>query len=249
MYRFGKHPPKIDYRTLRFKNYVMSGLAPPPPSFDVKQRVYTALNVSDAAEVFPMDGNDQYGDCTIAARYHADTLFNGMVGKKKIKSTKAAVKLYFQMSGGVDSGLVMLDVLNNWQSHRGAGDKLLAFVSIDPKNREHVCQAIALFGCVYIGFQVQNACLDEFTAHEPWTPGPLTNDGHCVTVTGYTGSSASDFVNVLTWGTDWEQGTWAWWDECVDECYGILPPEASDPNYAPGFNLTALQADLQDVAG
>jgi hypothetical protein len=34
-YRFGKHPPKQDYRTLRFKNYLMPTLAPPPASYDV----------------------------------------------------------------------------------------------------------------------------------------------------------------------------------------------------------------------
>ena len=25
-YRFGKHPPKVDYRTLRFENYLKAGL-------------------------------------------------------------------------------------------------------------------------------------------------------------------------------------------------------------------------------
>ena len=29
-YRFGKHPPKTDYRTLRFRDYVAAELAPPP---------------------------------------------------------------------------------------------------------------------------------------------------------------------------------------------------------------------------
>jgi hypothetical protein len=32
-YRFGKHPPKMDYRTLRFADYVTPGLAAPPPSY------------------------------------------------------------------------------------------------------------------------------------------------------------------------------------------------------------------------
>jgi len=54
-------------------------------------------------------------------------------------------------------------------------------------------------------------------------------------------------VTVLTWGNT-QQGSWAWWDECVDEAYAIVPPEAKDPMFAPGFNTQQLIADLNDVA-
>jgi hypothetical protein len=55
-------------------------------------------------------------------------------------------------------------------------------------------------------------------------------------------------VTVLTWGST-QQGTWAWWDECVDEAYGILPPNAQQAGFAPGFGFAQLQADLKQVAG
>ena len=45
-----------------------------------------------------------------------------------------------------------------------------------------------------------------------------------------------------------KQATWGWWDECVDEAYAILPQEAKDPDFAPGFNIAQLQADLAAVA-
>ena len=54
-------------------------------------------------------------------------------------------------------------------------------------------------------------------------------------------------MTVLTWGNT-QQATWAWWDECVDEAYAILPPEAKKPGFAPGFDLAQLQADLSGVA-
>src|SRR5207245_5291074 len=82
--RFGKHPPKHDYRTLRLKNYLTSALAPPPASYDVLQRVYQRLDTSDPKALFPMDGNDALGDCTIAALAHATTAYHGLVGKRKI---------------------------------------------------------------------------------------------------------------------------------------------------------------------
>ena len=190
-----------------------------------------------------MDGNDTLGDCTIAALAHAVTTYRGLLGSKTIMSKRDVVKLYMHLTGGVDSGLNELDVLNYWRQTAVSGDKILAFASIDPKNHTHIEQAVQLFGGVYIGFQVQQNCLQEFDAHKPWTPGSLTNDGHAVFVIGYDHSG----VTVLTWGNT-QQGTWAWWDDCVDEAYAILPPEATSPGFAPGFDIAQLQADLTGVA-
>jgi hypothetical protein len=242
-YRFGKHPPKVDYRTLRFKSYLTNKLPAPPTSYSALTNVYAKLKTTDPTKLFPMDCNDTLGDCTIAGLAHAETTYSGLVGKKKIMSKTAVVKLYMHLTGGVDSGLNELDVLNYWRKQPVSGDEILAFVSIDPKNHTHIEQAIKLFGGVYLGFQVQQNCIQEFDARKPWTPGPLTNDGHAVFAVGYDHNG----VTVLTWGNT-QQGTWAWWDECVDEAYAILPPEAKDPKFAPGFDIAQLKADMAAVA-
>jgi len=242
-YRFGKHPPKVDYRTLRLRDYT-ANLAAPPAAVNTLARVYDKLQTSNPATLFPMDGNDTIGDCTIAALAHAVTTYRGVLGTKDIMTQKAVVKLYYHLTGGVDSGLNELDVLNYWKQHSVARDKILAFASIDPKNHTHIQQAIQIFGGVYLGFQVQANCVQEFDNHQPWTPGTLTNDGHAVFAVAYDQTG----VTVLTWGNT-QQGTWAWWDECVDEAYAILPPEAKNANFAPGFNIAQLEADLSDVTG
>jgi hypothetical protein len=242
-YRFGKHPTKNDYRTLRFKNYLTPALPPPPATYDVLTNVYVKLNLSDPTKLFPMDGNDTLGDCTIAALAHAVTTYRGLIAKHTIMSRAAVVKLYMHLTGGVDSGLNELDVLNYWRKTAVSGDAIMAFAAVEPKNHTHVQQAIQLFGGVYLGFQVQQNCVQEFDAHQPWTPGPLTNDGHAVFAVGYDQTG----VTVLTWGNT-QAATWAWWDECVDEAYALLPPEAKNPQFAPGFNLAQLQADLSNVA-
>ncbi|MGD0946892.1 MAG: hypothetical protein ABSA52_05635 [Candidatus Binatia bacterium] len=241
-YRFGKHPPKVDYRTLRLKSYLTSTITAPPTSYSALTKVYADLKTNDPAILFPMDGNDTLGDCTIAGLAHAETTYRGLVSKKKIMSKAAVVKLYMHLTGGIDSGLNELDVLNYWRKHAVSGDEILAFVAIDPKNHTHIEQAINLFGGVYLGFQVQQNCIQEFDARKPWTPGPLTNDGHAVFAVEYDQHG----VTVLTWGKT-QQGTWAWWDECVDEAYAILPPEAKDKKFA-GFDIAQLQADLAEVA-
>src|SRR5437016_223857 len=109
-YRFGKHPPKVDYRSLRFKSYLTPAVAPPPPAFDVLQRVYQKLDTTDPTKLFPMDGNDSKGDCTIAAVAHAITTYRGIVGQRRIISQTAVIKLYLHLTGGLDSGLNELDV-------------------------------------------------------------------------------------------------------------------------------------------
>ncbi|HET7880561.1 MAG TPA: hypothetical protein VFL55_06715 [Acetobacteraceae bacterium] len=240
-FRFGKHPPKTDYRTLRFRRYATAGLAAPPASYDVLSHVYDKLKMApDPSALFPMDGNDTLGDCTIAALAHAITTYRGLTGHKDIMPQKDVVKLYMHLTGGVDSGLNELDVLNYWRKHPVTRDKILAFASIDPKNHTHIQQAIQLFGGVYLGFQVQQNCVQDFNAGRPWTPGPLTNDGHAVFAVAYDANG----VTVLTWGNI-QRATWAWWDECVDEAYAILSPEATTFD---GFDLAQLQQDLSEVA-
>jgi hypothetical protein len=242
-YRFGKHPPKADYRTLRFKNYLKPGIAVPPAAFNVlTEKVYPKLSTTDPKKLFPMDGNDTLGDCTIAALAHAETVYRAILGGKTILSKKAVVKLYMHLTGGVDSGLNELDVLNYWSQNPVAKDQIIRYVSVDPKNHANIQQAIFLFGGVYLGFQVQQNCVQEFDAHQPWTPGPLTSDGHAVYAVGYD----SNGVTVLTWGNT-QQATWAWWDECVDEAYAILPPEAQQAGFA-GIDFAQLNADLDAVA-
>lgn len=242
-YRFGKHPPQVDYRTLRFKDYIKPSLAAPPATYNVLTDVYKNLKTNDPTKLFPMDGNDTVGDCTCAGLAHAITTYSGLVSKKTIMAKAAVLKLYYHLTGGPDTGLNELDVLNYWRQNSVDGVEILAYVKIDPKNHTHVQQAMQLFGGVYLGFQVQQNAQREFEAHQPWTPGPLTNDGHAVYAVAYDQTG----VTVLTWGNT-QQATWPWWDECVDEAYAILPPQAKDPNFAPGCNLAQLQADLADVA-
>jgi hypothetical protein len=241
-FHFGKHPPKRDYRTPRFGTYLAPGLPEPPEAYDVLPRVYKNLKSFDPTKLFPMDGNDSLGDCTIAALAHAITAFRGLIGRQLIMSRAAVVKLYLHLTGGIDSGLNALDVLNYWRKQTVSGDRILAFTGIDPRNRTHVRHAVQLFGGIYLGFQVQENCIADFEAGKAWTPGRLTTNGHAVFVTGYDITG----VTLLTWGSI-HRATWDWWNECVDEAYAIIPPEAKKKGFAPGFDFKQLQADLQAV--
>lgn len=243
--KFGRTAKREDKRTLLFSNYAVA-LPAPPAGYSSYQRVMAKLNVGwpQIPELFPMDGNDTVGDCTIAALAHCDTTFSAIVGQNSIMAQADVLTLYFQLTGGQDTGLNELDVLNYWRSNKVGNSQVYAYVSVDPKNHVHVMQAISMFDMVYTGFNVPNNCLDQFNANEPWAnPNTMTGEGHAVPF----GSYSADYLRCLTWGST-QLATWEWWDVCVDECYALLPTEAGEPDFnIQGFNLAQLQADLAAV--
>lgn len=241
-YKFGKLPKKSDYRTLRLSKYIRQ-LTPPPTYYDTLPIVYAMLGEEkpDASVIFPMDGNDRFGDCVVAGMAHAMTVYSGLIGERVIPPEKWVTETYFQLTGGEDTGYYLLDMLKFWSK---LPKQEIVYAEIDPHNHTHVKQAIQRFGGVYLGFQVPEQCMDEFDAGKVWTPGNLTYGGHCVHAVAYD----RETVTVLTWGAV-QKGTWAWWSKCVDEAYAVLPPQAASPDFCPGFDMEQMQKDLQAVAG
>lgn len=243
MFRFGKLPPKTDYRTLNFGYYLKDELPEPPPSVNLTARVCTNLNEPFPATLFPMYANDVLGDCTVAGAAHGVTVYHGMVSQRHIPSVQSVIRIYNHLTGGVDSGLYLLDVVKYWRGTGIEDSKIYAYASVSIHNRTHIKQAISIFGGVIMGFQCQEKVLEEFTNKKPWSPGKLINAGHAVYVTGYN----DDGVDVLTWGST-QRGTWTWWETCVDEAYVLLPPEAKFSEFSPGFDFEHLKRDLADVS-
>lgn len=241
-FRFGKLPPKIDYRTLRFGDYLKEDIPEPPPSINLRERVCTNLSLP-VQYLFPMFANDVLGDCAIAGMAHGVTVYHGMVAQQHIPSLSNVVRIYNHLTGGMDSGLYLLDVIKFWRGTGIEDHKIFAYAGVNAHNHTHVKQAINLFGGLFMGFQCQEKVLEEFKHEKPWQPGRLMNMGHAVYVTGYD----SEGVEVLTWG-DIQRGTWAWWDECVDESFALLPPEAKMEGFTPGFDFGRLSKDLAEVA-
>ena len=239
-YRFGKLPARNSSKTWLFDDYGAPGLPPPPLRSCNLSRVYTALGTSDPTELFPMDGNDTVGCCTIAGLAHLLTIFNAFLGRKVIPSTADVLKLYYQLTGGPDTGLDLMTVMNYCRQNSFLGEKpILAYAKLDPHNLIHVQYGVYWFGGLYSGMQVQANAIKEFDARKPWTPGKLLNEGHCIVTADYTATEET----VLTWGNT-ELATWPWEKKCVDELYAISPQEAQEPCYCPGFDLVQLQKDL-----
>jgi hypothetical protein len=191
-----------------------------------------------------MDGNDRYGDCVCAAMAHLVTCWRGMDGALAVTAQGTVTRLYFSLTGGQDSGLVISDTLAVWR-HRALlnRDAILAYATIDTKDQETIKQALAIFGTLLLGFQVTQDTIQEFEDAHPWTPGPLTGEGHAVPIVGYD----SQGVTCLTWGAA-QAGTWQWLAECADELWVIIPPEARSMQFS-GVNMQTLLADMRALEG
>jgi len=242
--RYGKLARKSDYRTLRFSHYLTSTAPTPSPSIDNIARTLSALKAApvDIPNIFPMDANDTLGDCTIAAKAHIQTILNAFVGKRVIAPASLVKSDYFRQSGGQDSGLDMMNVMTDWRATKFYGEKLIAFVQVNPKNLAHVRLAIEMFGVVFVGIQCTQAIDSQFAARVPWTPGPLIPDGHAIAVPTYT----PELFTCLTWA-DTQEMTLGFWNECVDEVYAPMGAEALLAGFSPFFNSSQAAADLRLV--
>ena len=238
--RHGKLAKKSDYRTLRMSSYLKS-VPTAPEAVDNIGRAVTATK-SDVGTLFPLDGNGNYGNCTICGLAHLETLWEAFLGKTLIPAQSLVEKTYFQLTGGADTGLAELDVLNWWRKNRFNGSNILCYVSVDPSNMEHVKLAISMFGALYLGLQCTSEIDQQFEAQVPWTPGKLTTDGHCVVVPNYNPT----LLRCLTWGGDQDM-TYDFWKQCVDECYAPVPFEATLPGFSPIWDWSQLNADLRLV--
>ena len=148
----------------------LSVLPATPAGFDWSQR--------DGADlVYPMLGNDQYGDCVFASACHQIGTWTGQTGVEQDLQEADALDAYTRFAGfnpadpSTDGGAVMLDVGNRWKNGEPiAGHVLRALVAINPKRLDLMAAAANLFGGLWTGWALPTA----WQGAEEWTTGPGT---------------------------------------------------------------------------
>jgi hypothetical protein len=256
--KLGKHPARVDSRTLRIGRYIKDGALPTPPS---------SINWTNKLTNLGMLMNDSLGDCTCAAAGHMEQVWTSNSGAQFIPPDSAILSAYEAVGGYVpgqpntDNGADEIDVLNYWRQTGIAGHKILAYVSVNVQNESEIQSAISLFGGVYIGLamplawqQTQNWNVDTsiFASikkifNNEWTPGSW--GGHAVPLCAYNTAGGNAVYDVITWGSDQYTITGAAMSVYCDECYAIVSQDfinaqGSAPN---GFDLAALQSDLAQI--
>lgn len=188
-----------------------------------------------------MLGNDQYGDCTMAAVVHLREANNAdeKGSETSWPSDKDVVAEYLKLSGGQDTGLVEANVLQVWSTAGLWGDKIAGYAPVNHRNADELRSVVATFGGSYLGVAVPAPAQTQFAEGKPWDLTGTSQDddiegGHAVPVIGYD----ADFAYVVTWGAT-QKVTWRWLARYLDEAWAVLTSEDAR------VNLSALQADLK----
>ncbi len=245
--RLGKRAPIRDPRTLRLQNYLTKQLPPAPT-----QGGYW-LKIRD----WPMYLNDQIGDCVFAAAGHMIQQWTTYDASPVVLPDAVILEAYQKVSGfdpndpSTDVGAALLPALKYWRKTGYAGHKVMAYVSVNPKNRQEVMQAVYLFGNLYAGVQLPLSVQDatdvwEVPSYGPNGDGsPASWGGHCVPIIAYNTDTIPG-LKVVTWGTTVNM-TWNFVNAYVDELWAVLSLDWTGPDgEAPsGFDLAQLQADLR----
>lgn len=255
--QLGKRAPRIDKRTLQFRDYITRPIAAakttplpyPPPKEDRLSRVKS----------WPMYANDRIGDCALAYAGHQIQMWESFTRPgtpppttEQIIAAYSAITGYVPGDPSTDNGTVLLDMLNYWRKYGIAGRKILAFAKLTQGDLEESRWSVEYFGGTCLGValpvtaQTQNA----------WTVVDMTGDGqpgswggHCIPSGAFDYSVPGEIRNtVVTWGAEMPMSN-NFYKAYNDESYAVfsedwLDSKGRDPD---GFNLSQLLADLKEV--
>lgn len=243
----GKAPAARDDRTLRLADYLDATVVLP------KVPTRADFSVSDG---FPMYDNDRFGDCTCAAVGHMIQAWSAAAGRETRPADADVIELYWatgdppdepcEPGGPTDTGRVELEVLNYWRNTGLlSGDKISAYVAVDPKDHEHMRIATYLFGGVYTGIALPRTAQrqhvwDVVGDGKTGDSEPGSWGGHAVPVVAYD----MTHLTVVTWGSTLRM-TNRFASDYMDEAYALISPDFFAAGKSPaGFDLAALQRDL-----
>ena len=231
-YPLGKKPPRLD-GALALTTYA-DVLPKPKPSVDNWAGVPAT----------PMFQNDVKSNCTFAGAGHAEQEWSWW-GKPYRQPTDAQLDVGYELLSPNDDGCVMRDVLDYWRKTGIAGNKIAAFVKVNPLNTAHVKLAIDLFGGLYTGValplsaQTQNWCWTVKTG-----PSAVLGSwgGHCIWIPKYNSQRVFD----ITWGEELRM-SWTFFRKYVDECWAIVDQSwlGADKVSPAGLNVAQLLADAK----
>jgi len=246
--QLGKKAPRIDRRTLKLSRYLNTTIPPAP------------MNESWIRKIrdWPMYLNDTLGDCVIAAMAHMVQQWTFYAKGQIVIPTNDQVLRSYEAIGGyipgddsTDNGCDMLTALNYWRKTGLAGHKIIAYVSVNPKNITEVQQAVWLFGNLFMGLQLPITAQNPVEGNKWTVKARLTGDGspgswggHCVPV-----MASSPYIHsCVTWGQVMRMTSNFRLAYC-DELYAVLSHDWIAKTLAApsGFNVDQLMGDLQQI--
>ncbi len=252
--KLGKQAATEDPHDLLFAKYVDASKLPPLPAEFGHESLFPPKD-------WGMLGNDEWGDCAWAGPAHETMLLTKEASNGASFTTESVLSDYaagtgFNPKAGLpgqnptDRGSNVRDVLSYRRKTgvidaQGKRHKIGAFIKLQPKNLEHVFQALHIFQVVGIGFAFPEFAMEQFRRGEPWDVvpnAPAPTGGHYVCGVGKRAN-----IDVVTWGA-LQQMTVAFFEQYCDEAWTYISTEdLENERTLDGFNVEQLTADLKSL--
>ena len=241
--KFGRKPPK-NAPALMLASF-LTGIIPDHPISE---------DYLNTLQNWQMLGNDQYGDCVAVTWANMRRLVTATLSSENYPTMNQVIALYKTQNPNFptqDDGMDIQTCLEYLHSLGGPdGTKVVAFAKVDFSNMDEVRAALAIFGCLWLGINVQKVNMTEFDRGQPWDyiPGSPDEGGHSIIGGGYTGIASND-IRFITWGQ--ETGfTDNFWNKQVEEAWAVIWPEQLGTiEFQEGIDLNLLAADYKALTG
>jgi hypothetical protein len=243
--KFGRRPPK-GAPALRL-SAILSGIIPEHP---VSEDYLAQL--SD----WQMLGNDQYGDCVAVTWANQRRLVTALLGGHEHYPTLSDVETLYRTQNPAfpaeDNGMDIQTCLEYLVKSGGPdGVKAVAFARVDYGNPAECAAAMAIFGHLWVGINVQEANMDDFDQGLPWdwhTGSPI-DGGHSVEAGGYDPANPGDDEQFITWGTE-TAFTDLFWSHGVEEAWVVVWPEnLGTKQFQQGIDQAKLASAYEAITG
>ena len=189
--KLGRLPAQIP-AGLRDLTYYAAGPLPKAPA---------SVAVPAVAD-WGMDGNDQWGDCGVAAVAHAFQAAAADTHETEtFPSADEVVSYYMQYTGDQDSGVILSQFLAYVRQHGFYGHTVPAYAPVTIHDVPTLQFVIDAYDFAYVGITVTQGMMDAAEGPGPWTwtleslQGPEVG-GHCIILCGYD----SMWLYGITWG-------------------------------------------------
>jgi hypothetical protein len=245
---YGRRKPDLTRPALRLSRY-LTGVVPAHPA---------AADYLSRLSNWQMLGNAQYGDCVAVTWANTRRLVTAVLSTEHYPSLDDVYTFYKTQNPGFpqqDQGMDIQTALGELVSAGGPdGVKALGFAKVDHADPDEVKAAIAVFGSVWTGINVQQAQQAQFGAGQPWdwVSGSPIDGGHSIIVGGYGEPRAGQLggdEDFITWAEE-TSFTDSFWAQGTEEAWVVIWPEhLGSAEFLAGVDLAAFAADYTAITG
>jgi len=247
--KYGRRPNDPARPRIRLSRS-LTGVVPSYPS---------AADYLATLDRWQMLGNDRLGDCVAVTWANLRRVTTSTLSTEFYPPIAQVLQVYAtQNPNGADDGMDIQTLLEYLVKTGGPdGVKAVGFAAVDHTNPAEVKAAIAIFGAVWVGFDVLEANEQQFDAGQKWdyVSGSPDVGGHSVLVGGYgtaPGGSSPQLggdEKFITWAQE-TSFTDRFWTKQVSECWAVIWPEhLGSREFQEGVNLAQLAADYTEITG